>query len=75
MYPNSKVKTAGIRIRIEPELRDAFAKECRRNEVNAASVLRDFMKQYIDEGEASRQGKLFPQETKLNANSIKTYKQ
>lgn len=41
------MKDAGMRIRVEPELRDQFINLCRDNDVPAAQVLRSFMREYI----------------------------
>lgn len=41
------MKEAGMRIRIEPELRDAFVTTCRSQQVPAAEVLRNFMREYV----------------------------
>ena len=41
------MKDAGMRIRVEPELRDQFVNLCRDNDVPAAQVLRSFMREYI----------------------------
>ncbi|MBA4341629.1 MAG: plasmid-related protein [Methylibium sp.] len=39
-------KDAGMRIRVETELREAFVQACQRQGFAAAEVLRDFMRQY-----------------------------
>ena len=41
------MKDAGMRIRIEPELREEFVELCRKNDVPAAQVLRAFMRDFI----------------------------
>lgn len=41
------MKDAGMRIRVEPELRDKFVTLCRDNDVPAAQVLRSFMREYV----------------------------
>ena len=41
------MKDAGMRIRVEPELREQFVNLCRVNDVPAAQVLRSFMREYI----------------------------
>jgi hypothetical protein len=50
------MKTAGLRIRVEPSLRDSFVNICRANDQTAAQVIRSFMRNYIAEnkGVASR---------------------
>ena len=41
------MKDAGMRIRLEPELRDAFMSACHQKDVPAAQVLREFMKDFV----------------------------
>jgi hypothetical protein len=41
------MKDAGMRIRVEPELRDKFVNICRDNDVPAAQVIRTFMREFI----------------------------
>ena len=41
-----KLKTAGLRLRVEPELREEFVEACRTEGRAAAQVLRDFMRRY-----------------------------
>jgi len=41
------MKDAGLRIRLEPELRDDFIQTCHDKHVPAAQVLREFMRQYV----------------------------
>jgi antitoxin component of RelBE/YafQ-DinJ toxin-antitoxin module len=41
------MKDAGLRIRIEPELREEFVELCRKNDVPASQVLRAFMRDFI----------------------------
>ena len=41
------MKDAGMRIRVEPELRERFVNICREKDVPAAQVLRSFMRDYI----------------------------
>lgn len=41
------MKDAGMRIRIEPELREAFMIACRSQDVPAAQVIRTFIKDYV----------------------------
>jgi hypothetical protein len=42
-----KTKDAGLRIRIDRELREAFVEVCRGQDRPAAQVLREFMKEYV----------------------------
>jgi len=46
------MKNAGLRIRIDRDLRDAFLKLCHAQDRPAAQVLRDFMRQYIAKNQA-----------------------
>ena len=41
------MKDAGMRIRVEPELREQFVNLCRDNDVPAAQVLRSFMREFV----------------------------
>lgn len=41
------MKEAGMRIRIDPELREAFITACRGQDMPAAQVLRGFMREYV----------------------------
>lgn len=41
------MKEVGMRIRIEPELREAFITACRGQDMPAAQVLRGFMREYV----------------------------
>ena len=54
------MKDAGMRIRVEPDLRAAFVEVCRAQDVSAAQVLRAFMRDYIEQRKMlNTQGKLF----------------
>ncbi|MDI9331189.1 MAG: hypothetical protein QM527_07750 [Alphaproteobacteria bacterium] len=50
------MKEAGMRIRIEPELREAFVSACRGQALPAARVLRTFMKEYVSKCERTQGG-------------------
>jgi len=41
-------KDAGLRIRVEMELREAFVQACRAQNRGASEVLRDFMRVFTD---------------------------
>lgn len=43
------MKDAGMRIRVEPELRDDFVRLCREQDLSAAQVLRRFMRNYLEQ--------------------------
>lgn len=54
------MKDAGMRIRVEQELRDAFVAACQKLDVPAAQVLRQHMKAVVEKvgkGEAKTQPK------------------
>jgi len=57
-YP-SYMKTAGLRIRVEPNLHKGFLNMCKKNEQSASQVLRKFMKQYVEESTQGSQNDLF----------------
>lgn len=44
-----KTKDAGLRIRVERELRDEFLEVCRHRDRPAAQVIREFMREYVAE--------------------------
>lgn len=52
------MKDAGIRIRVEKNLRSAFATACQAENKQASDVLRDFMKAYVARSQGG-QGDLF----------------
>jgi hypothetical protein len=54
-----RTKDAGLRLRIERELRDEFVDVCRRNGRPAAQVLRDFMREFVAKNRAAQQQQLF----------------
>ncbi|PRD40519.1 hypothetical protein C5748_26470 [Phyllobacterium phragmitis] len=51
-----KEKDAGMRIRVERELRDEFLKICRAQDRPAAQVIREFMREYILAKKSKRAG-------------------
>jgi len=53
-----QTKDAGIRIRVETELREAFVQACRDQDLAASEVLREFMRTYTANHQ-SGQGSLF----------------
>ena len=48
-------KTAGFRIRIEPELHQRFLETCKAQDIPAAQVLREFIRQYVSNHEQTSQ--------------------
>jgi len=55
------VKTAALRIRIEPELHKKFLDACKAQDVPASQVLREFMKQYVSAHQQTPQLDFFQQ--------------
>lgn len=41
------MKEVGMRIRVEPELREEFTEACKRKHVPAAQVLREYMREFV----------------------------
>ncbi|MDA0915737.1 MAG: hypothetical protein O2784_00355 [Proteobacteria bacterium] len=41
------MKEAGMRIRVEPELREEFTEACKRQHVPAAQFLREYMREFV----------------------------
>jgi hypothetical protein len=54
-----KTKDAGLRLRVERELRDEFVEACRGEGRPAAQVLRDFMRGYVARNRSIAQKDLF----------------
>ena len=53
------MKTAGLRIRVEPNLRELFVRACQANDQSAAQVLRAYMRQYVSKNKVTLQANLF----------------
>ena len=49
------VKTAGFRIRIEPDLHKRFLDTCKAQDIPASQVLREFIRQYVSTHEQTTQ--------------------
>lgn len=66
------MKDAGMRIRVEPELREKFVNLCRDNDVPAAQVLRSFMREFVQTNSDKARIKVGKQLTsaKLGVNKI-----
>jgi hypothetical protein len=54
-----KTKDAGLRLRVERELREEFTEVCRAGGRPAAQVLRDFMREYVMQNRTAAQQELF----------------
>lgn len=62
-----KTKDAGLRLRVEREIRQEFVEACRGEGKTAAQVLREYMRDYIARNRAAAQRELFSQtESTLN---------
>ncbi|MCL4746801.1 MAG: plasmid-related protein [Burkholderiaceae bacterium] len=48
------MKDAGLRIRIDRELREQFLSACREDDKPAAQVLREFMRSYVEKRAAAK---------------------
>jgi hypothetical protein len=57
------MKDAGMRIRVEPELREKFVNLCRDNDVPAAQVLRSFMREFVQNNSDKTRSKVAKQLT------------
>lgn len=53
------MKDAGLRIRVERELRDAFRGACAAENRDASEVLREFMRSFSEQRHAGKQASLF----------------
>jgi uncharacterized protein involved in exopolysaccharide biosynthesis len=56
-----KLKDAGLRLRVERELRHEFIEICRSEGKAAAQVLREYMRDYVARNRAAAQRELFGQ--------------
>jgi hypothetical protein len=54
-----RTKDAGLRLRVEKELRQEFVEACRASGKPAAQVLRDFMREFVIRERVATQGTLF----------------
>ena len=52
-------KSSALRIRIDPELHREFLDACKRLDVPAAQVLRQYMRKFVDENQDSPQVGMF----------------
>lgn len=60
-----KTKDAGLRLRVEREIRQEFVEVCRAEGKTAAQVLREYMRDYIARNRAAAQGELFSERRHL----------
>lgn len=54
-----KIKDAGLRLRVEREIRQEFVEVCRGEGKTAAQVLREYIREYIARNRAAAQRELF----------------
>lgn len=52
-------KSAGLRVRIEPELHRDFMQACHSQNLKAADVLREYVKQFVEKNGTGQQASLF----------------
>lgn len=76
MYPSGIVATmsskdAGIRVRVEKDLREAFVEACRGQGLGASSVLRDFMQRFAERNRNGLQENLFRKRPEGRKNATK----
>lgn len=57
-----RTKDAGLRLRVERELREEFIETCRLEGKAAAQVLREYMRDYVARNKVSAQHELFSSE-------------
>ena len=77
MYPNGIVammsaKDAGIRVRVEKDLRESFVEACRAQGLAASCVLRDFMHAFAERHQNGLQRNLFQTDQRQTAIAAKT---
>jgi hypothetical protein len=60
MFPKLKTKDAGMRLRIEREIREEFVEVCHAEGKTAADVLRDYMRDYIERSRAAQRDLFAP---------------
>lgn len=60
MFPRLKTKDAGLRLRIEREIREEFVAACHAEGKTAADVLRDYMRDYIERSRAAQRDLFAP---------------
>ena len=50
------MKDVGLRIRVQRELREQFLSVCREQDKPAAQILREFMRQYVEQNSEDNEG-------------------
>lgn len=59
VYVGGTMKESGLRIRVDPDLRQSFIELCREQDQTASQVIRNFMREYVKEHTTEKQGILF----------------
>lgn len=65
-------KDAGVRVRVERDLREAFQAACTAEDRDASEVLREFMRAFADQRQGGRQPSLFAALGKRRARAPRT---
>jgi len=69
---------AGLRIRVERDLREAFRSACAAENRDASEVLREFMRSFADQRQAGKQTSLFAlpgrEKTRPSSGAVKSKK-
>jgi Ribonuclease G/E len=60
-----RTKDAGLRLRVERDLREEFVETCRLEGKAAAQVLREYMREYVARNKSAAQRELFSPEAGL----------
>jgi hypothetical protein len=60
-----RTKDAGLRLRVERDLREEFVETCRLEGKAAAQVLREYMREYVARNKSAAQRELFSPEVGL----------
>lgn len=64
-------KDAGLRIRVERELREAFRSACTAENRDASEVLREFMRTFAEQRQSGKQPSLFALPGKVKSRPFK----
>lgn len=62
------MKSAALRIRIDPALHDEFLSCCKKQDTSASHVLRQFMRAFVEKNEKDSQQELFKEIDKIVKN-------
>lgn len=64
------MKDVGLRIRVQRDLREQFLKACRAQDKPAAQVLREFMRAYVEQHEASGSDSADPKKKAVSKTAV-----